>query len=191
MAPSPDAESVPAITFRKNISRLAVFLQTQPRPITLPDGLAETDPGGSEALIEELNKRIAATLTIITWAIPMLVTFTESYLQDALALIVENSFKPSELRRPIVEEISGKWIKNTIRSGNPYQWINQLEKFGASGYPEDLANRLQSIWNLRHRIIHSSEPNITTAKDIGLSEALKTVGEFVKATDALVIAHSS
>lgn len=71
----------------------------------------------------------------------MLVTFAEAYLEDAFALMISDAFDATALPNAITDEISEKWIKNTIRSGNPHQWINQLKKFGAVGYPDNLAGR--------------------------------------------------
>jgi hypothetical protein len=131
-------------------------------------------------------------MTIFTWAIPMIVTFTEAYLQDAFALILSGALAKAALPSPVVEDIAGKWVKGTIRSGNPHQWINQLKKFGVTGYPDDLATSLQRAWDLRHDIIHSAEPDTSAiVKDFPVSEILKTVSMFVQTTDAFVVAQST
>jgi hypothetical protein len=41
----------------------------------------------------------------------MLVTFTEAYLQDGFALIIAGAFSSSNLPDPIIEEVTGKWIR--------------------------------------------------------------------------------
>jgi hypothetical protein len=137
-APKPAAEAASA------------KLNAAARTVSLPSESAVLTP-----LIEEMNVSLATRKTIITWAIPMLVTFTEAYLQDALTLLISSAFQSSSSPGPIVEEITSKWIKGTIRSGNPHKWVNQLKKFGVTRYPEDLAGRLQKTWDLRHQIIVS------------------------------------
>jgi hypothetical protein len=190
--------SNPANIFEKNIRRLTLLIQA---PIPQAEAISakvdaaikdKSGPSATQPIVQEMHESIMLRATIMSWAIPMLVTFTESYLEDAFALIISGAFEVTALPTSIIQEISEKWIKNIIRSGNPHQWINQLRKFGVQGYPDDLAAKLQRTWTLRHEIIHSAEPDISVMlKEFPLSESLKNVGAFVLTTDAFVIAHST
>jgi len=187
--------SKPCSVFEKNMRRLTLLIQA-PMPqaeavsaklsAATKDGSFTTDASVVQPIVDEMNKSLQTRMTIMTWAVPMLVTFTEAYLQDAFALMISCACGRTALPGPIVDEISSKWIKNAIRSGNPHQWVNQLKKFGVTGYPDDLASNLQKTWDLRHDIIHSAEPDTTVMKDFPLSESIKNVGIFVQTTDAFV-----
>lgn len=191
--------SKPGSVFEKNIRRLTLLIQA-PMPqaeaisaklsAATKDGSFTPDPSIVQPILDEMSKSLQTRMTIMTWAVPMLVTFTEAYLQDAFALMISGACGRTALPGPIVDEISAKWIKNTIRSGNPHQWVNQLKKFGVTGYPDDLASNLQKTWDLRHDIIHSAEPDTTVMKDFPLSESLKTVSILVQTTDAFVAAQA-
>jgi hypothetical protein len=120
------------------------------------------------------------------WSVPMLVTFAEGYLEDAFAILISGAMAPNATN-PILEEIRDKWIKNTLRSGGPHQWVTQLKKFGVTGFPEDLSAKLQKTWELRHRIIHSGELDTSIMKELSLGERISHVGDFVLKTDAFIV----
>jgi hypothetical protein len=170
--------------FEKNVARIGLVLKAPHSEVQAVDEKLKAQVLRKELvladvklllpLVTEISNSITTSMTILTWAIPMLVTFTEVYLQDALALIVRSAFSPSTLPGPIVGEVIGKWLKGTMRSGNPHQWINQLKKFGATGYPEDLGAKLQNIWELRHSIIHSADLN----KGLSLGEIMTVIATF-------------
>jgi hypothetical protein len=166
--------SKPCNVFEQNIRRLTLVIQA-PMPqaeavaaklnAATSGGSFATDPSVVQPIVDEMITSLQARMTIMTWAVPMLVTFTEAYLQDAFALMVSGAYGRTALPGPIVDEISSKWIKSTIRSGTPHQWVNQLKKFGVTGYPDDLSGKLQRIWDLRHDVIHSAEPDTAVMKD--------------------------
>jgi hypothetical protein len=139
------------------------------------------------ALAGELIQSITVKETVMMWAVPMLVTFAEGYLEDAFALLISGAFAPTAASRLIVDDISEKWIKNMIRGGSPPQWITQLKKFGVTGFGDDLGPKLQKTWELRHHIIHSAEFDTSVMADMPLRERMNNVGDFVLTTDAFIV----
>jgi hypothetical protein len=193
--PEPGRSKVFAV-FETNVAQISLLLKA---PSAAEQGLGERikaqvtkgivveDIQSLPALLADAKDVLTLRTAIMRWSIPMLVTFTEAYLQDALTLIVAAAFSPSSFPGPIVEEVTGKWIKGTVRSGNPHQWINQLKRFGASGYPDDLAIKLQKIWDLRHTITHTFAQNVVPLRDFSLVDILTSIVLFVMKTDDFLI----
>jgi hypothetical protein len=181
-----DNSSPPGRTFASNISRLTLFLQS---PDDTDDTIVHSQmtKEATLALTDKLVKTITIKETTMLWAVPMLVTYTEVYLEEALELLVSGAFANSTLPSEIVAEIAHKWIKGTIRSGDPCLWIKILNKFGVTGYPQELPVILKRIWDLRHAIIHSSTPETVQLPMIPLGNLISQVGNFVTITEAFVV----
>jgi hypothetical protein len=123
--------------------------------------------------------------------IVMLVTFAEAYLEDVLYLLISDGLKTSSLPQEVASEINKRWVKNLMRE-KPNAWIKQLERFGAIGYAPDLADKMQNIWNRRHKIAHTAEPEISQTISKKLVDAAIVVGKgFVEATEVFVVASTS
>jgi hypothetical protein len=126
-----------------------------------------------------------------SWMLTMLVTFTEAYLQDALSLLLSEGLYACSLPPDISDEIKRKWIKEVLRIGKPSKWLKQLAKFGATGYTPNLEEQMTNIWDRRHQIIHSAEPEIDKSPLQALQEflsAARVVNEFLETTDRFVVA---
>jgi hypothetical protein len=198
-APEP-GRSKPFAVFEKNVARITLILNAPKaegeavieklNAQLKKESLVLADVKPLQALLAELRNSLTTRATILTWSVPMLVTFTEAYLQDAFMLLFRSAFSSSTLPGPMVEEVVGKWVKGTMRSGTPHQWTNQLIKFGATGYPEDLGTKLQTIWDLRHKIIHTADPNIYLLKLRSIADIFTIVVGFVRTTDEFLIAKS-
>ena len=126
-----------------------------------------------------------------TWMIVMLVTFAEAYLEDVLSLLISDALQTSSLPPEVASEINKKWVKNLMRE-KPNAWIKQLERFGVTGYDSDLAGKMQKIWDRRHKIAHTAEPEISPTVSRELVDLVIVVGKgFVEVTDAFVVASSA
>jgi hypothetical protein len=126
-----------------------------------------------------------------TWMIVMLVTFAEAYLEDVLSLLISDGLQTASLPPDVAAEINKRWVKNLMRE-KPHAWIKQLERFGVTGYDPDLAEKMQTIWNRRHNIAHTAEPEISPTVSQELVDAVIVVGKgFVEVTDAFVASKSS
>jgi hypothetical protein len=184
--------SEPGRIFEGNIKRLTLFIKSPIQSDETSDRPIPPTKDAALLLAGDLVKSIRAKETVMMWAVPMLVTYAEAYLQDALEQLISGAFAKSTLPAPIIEEVTGKWIKSAIRSGGPHQWINHLTKFGVTGYPDDLAPKLQNIWKLRHKIIHSATPDASVMMtDLPLREIIDSVGTFVLTTDAFLVSQLS
>jgi hypothetical protein len=148
--------------------------------------------------LKEANQTITDLVSLIktrqflsTWMIVMLVTFAEAYFEDVLLVLIAGALQGSSLPPAIADDITKRWIRNLIRGGNPHTWIKQLETFGATGFDPGLAGKMQSIWDRRHKIAHTAEPEINQAASQELIAALLVVRDFAEATDAFVVASAS
>ena len=202
------ALSTPGTIFEANLCRLILLMNTQrglsddanerideaKSRILEPHATAQsllTAINEATPVVAEFQISINNRLFSAPWLIVILVTFAEAYLQDAFTMIIHGSFNKGALPDVVVEEVSAKWVKNTLRSGGPPQWITQLKKFGATGFEVDQGTRMQKIWDLRNKIVHTAEPVIEGNPYSVLKDALSLIGEFVMITDALVVSKSS
>lgn len=182
----PPEMSKPAKVFESNICRLTLFIQSPMQADATTDLSLPSERAAVLLLADELSKTIRLKELVMMWSVPMVVTFAEGYLEDAFAILISCAVA-SHSTHPILDELTGKWIKNTLRSGGPPQWITQLKKFGVTGFPEDLGPKLHKTWELRHRIIHAGELDIDAMQDYSLGERINDVGDFVLTTDAFIV----
>jgi hypothetical protein len=144
------------------------------------------------------------------WMLVMVVSFTEAYLEDVLALLVgRNPAFMGDLKLKVsyaeltaaaslaedMQAMRGRWqecfINNFLRE-KPQQWIKLLEGFGAKAYPAGLAEEMTTVWRRRHAIVHSE---VTGHMSLGeFKKALGIIDSFLKPTDRFVVgfleAHS-
>ena len=60
-----------------------------------------------------------------------------------------------ELKNALKETLSPRWAKNFRNEGGPDSWIEQLIKMGARGYRPETAKEMETLWGVRHLIVHS------------------------------------
>ena len=155
------------------------------------------------------------------WYVVMQVTFAETYLHDVLvacavvdpALMAESKQTASYqdiLGATSIDELANQlrsgWARNFIDRGGPSTWVDRLTRMGATGFPSDIAEKLEQVWGIRHLVVHSAG-RITTEfvrrhPSLGFKggDSLKlskdpvlayigNVGAFVKVVDAFLIAR--
>ena len=103
------------------------------------------------------------------WHCVMLVTFTESYLQDALAYfagldreLMGDSLQSASYDQIIsagsVEKIAVqlryRWARNFIEGGGPCKWFQRFQKMGASTLTDSLLKPMEDLWGVRHLVVH-------------------------------------
>src|SRR6266699_389428 len=106
---------------------------------------------------------------IIEWSVVMLVTFTETYLQDVLSDAAslgpdlmadsEQSATYDEVLAArstdvLAEALRARWARNFVDKGGPTKWIERLGRMGARGYPTGLAPSMEELWGVRHVVVH-------------------------------------
>jgi hypothetical protein len=115
--------------------------------------------------------------TILGWIPVLTVSSVEAYLEDALiyaakldpAIMESSRPRPKvsyakvararsleELKDGLKEVLSPQWAKNFMNDGGPAKWINKLTKMGARGYTPETAKEMETLWEVRHLIVHSS-----------------------------------
>jgi hypothetical protein len=139
-------------------------------------------------IVVDFTQMVKTRQFLGAWMVVMLVTFAEAYLEDALGLILSHGMQPASLPAAISADMTKKWIKNLLRVGSPHAWIKQLEALGATGYDPDSGDKMRAIWDRRHKIAHTAEPEINATASRQLVDAAFVVTAFVKVTDAFVVA---
>ena len=129
----------------------------------------------SDAL-KPINHFTGGLLTAREWIPVLLVTTVEAYLEDVLIYaakvdpaIMESSRATvpyakvvgarslEELREELKEKLPPRWARNFLddHERGPDSWIKKLTKMGARGYRPGTANEMETLWRVRHLIVHS------------------------------------
>ena len=140
--------------------------------------------------MDQIGTLLKSRSFLYSWMIVMLVTFAEAYLEDALNLLLASGLSKASLPLPISDEMKRKWVRDILRSGRPHQWIKKLEEFGVTGYSPTLPEEMRAIWERRHHIAHSAEPEVRNTITYEFLDAAKVVANFVDTTDAFIVASS-
>jgi hypothetical protein len=128
----------------------------------------------SDTLLEPLKQFTGGLLTAREWIPVLLVTTVEAYLKDLLiyaakidAAIMESSRLTvpyaevvrarsfEELKEELKEKFPARWARNFVDEGGPDSWIEKLTKMGARGYRPETAKQMETLWGVRHLIVHS------------------------------------
>lgn len=108
---------------------------------------------------------------LLEWQVVMLVTFTETYLQDALASAA--AVDPSLMLQPptasyddvvsassldsLAKNLQRRWAaRHFVDTGGPTKWIDRLHQMGARTLNRSLASDMEELWGLRHVVVHSA-----------------------------------
>jgi hypothetical protein len=129
----------------------------------------------SDILGKPFQNFIDGLLAIREWIPVLLVTTVETYLKDVLIYaasldpaITESSEQPmpsasyTEVVRAgsfeaLAQELRSEWARNFVdNKGGPTRWIKRLHSMGARGYHPETAKKMETLWGVRHLIVHSS-----------------------------------
>jgi hypothetical protein len=139
--------------------------------LTPPIGEANEIIKSLEGLVEAMNELVGGVL-VVNEVMPVLfVAVVEAYLKDVLifaagvdASLMErteqtvpykNALKADSLE-DLMLDFRSKWARKFVDSGGPTHWIESLEAMGARGYGSDTAAQMETLWGVRHLIIHSA-----------------------------------
>ena len=125
----------------------------------------------SDTLLKPMKQFTEGFLTVREWIPVLLVTTVETYLEDVLIYAAKVDPAIMESSRPTVpyvevirarslEELKTilppRWARNNfVNDGGPDSWIKKLTKMGARGYRPETANEMETLWGVRHLIVHS------------------------------------
>ena len=119
--------------------------------------------------IAQIGKSIERFQAHKPWAVVILATCVEAYLQDLLADaagIDTDLMGRSEQRAMYSDVIAAasldelaagsrtKWARGWVADGGPAKWIRSLLAMSARGYADDLSARLELVWGIRHVVVH-------------------------------------
>jgi hypothetical protein len=127
----------------------------------------------SDGLVKPFNQFTGGLLTAREWIPVLLVTTVEAYLEDVLIYtakidpaIIESS-RPTvpyakvlgakslkELKEELKEILPPRWASNFLNDGGPDSWIKKLTNMGARGYRSQAASEMETLWGVRHLIVH-------------------------------------
>jgi hypothetical protein len=118
--------------------------------------------------VEQFTGGYAATRQ---WLPVMLVTIVEAYLIDVLVYaaktdpsIMKSSnqsasygqVRQAQSLEHLIEELRFRWARNFVDDGGPDRWIKKLSRMGARGYRSQTAEEMETLWGIRHLIIHTA-----------------------------------
>jgi hypothetical protein len=124
----------------------------------------------SDTLVGPVKQFTAGWLTVREWIPVLLVTAVEAYLKDvriyaakvdpAIMESSEQSASYAEVVRALsieelTEELQSRWARKFVDDGGPERWIKRLTKMGARGYRPETANEMETLWGVRHLLVHS------------------------------------
>ena len=158
-------------------------IATEIAQVRRPQGMEASDQEArnSAEMMDDRVKRLSDTLkpikqftdgflTVREWIPVLLVTTVEAYLKDVRIYAAkvdpsimessEQSASYSEVVRArslgeLTEELQSRWARNFVDDGGPDRWIKRLTKMGARGYRPKTANEMETLWGVRHLIVHS------------------------------------
>jgi len=169
----------------------------------------------SDILGEPVKQFTGGLLTIHLWIPVILVTTVEAYLKDvnifaakvdpAIMESSEQSVKYAEVVRSrsigeLTEEMQARWARKFVDDSGPDRWIDKLTRMGAGVYDSKAASEMETLWGVRHVIVHSAgvaTPDfVRRHPDFGakvgesilirsdqLIEWISVIGHFVDVTD--------
>jgi hypothetical protein len=147
---------------------------------------SDQDAGNTEEIRSNLIQKLSDTLckpiqqftdgflTVREWIPVLTVTIVETYLKEVLIYaasmdtsIMESSEQPApsashaEVMRAgsvegLTKELRSQWARNFVDRGGPTRWIERLAKMGAREYRPETAKEMETLWGVRHVIIHSA-----------------------------------
>ncbi len=125
----------------------------------------------SDILLEPLEQFTGGLVTILEWIPVILVTMVEAYLKDVLIYqakvdpaIMESTGQTASYAEVVsarsleelTEELQSRWARKFVDDGGPVGWIKRLTKMGAREYRSEAASQMETLWGVRHVIVHSA-----------------------------------
>jgi hypothetical protein len=171
------------------------------------------------AIIQEAGEvvsKLAGGLVTIHGLMPVLmVTIVEAYLKDVLiyaARMLPTLMEQSEQTasytdvlsaqslQEVIDELRGRWAKKFVDKGGPTGWMKSLEAMGVRGYRHDTLEVMETLWGVRHLMVHSAgivtadfirrhpsfkmkTGDVFTIRSDHLKKWLAAIYDFVDATD--------
>ncbi len=120
---------------------------------------------------EEFGSLTRRHHSVIEWVPVMLVTFTEAYLQDALAYLARfdrSLMEHSEIYAKYTDVLGSQtiddlaaelrtiWARKFVGDGGPSKWLDRLRRMGAVNYQGDLDEKMELLWGVRHVVVHAA-----------------------------------
>ncbi len=56
----------------------------------------------------------------------------------------------------LILEFRTEWARSFVDNGGPTAWTRRLEKMGASHYRPETVSQMETLWGVRHLIVHSA-----------------------------------
>jgi hypothetical protein len=149
----------------------------------------------SDTLLRPVKQFMGGFLTVREWIPVLLVTTVEAYLKDVFIYAAKVDPAIMESSRRIVtyeevirarsleelkERLPARWARNFLDDGGPDIWIKRLTNMGALGYRPETTNEMETLWGVRHLIVHS--------RGVATAEFVRRHPEFgVKVDESILI----
>lgn len=122
-------------------------------------------------LVKPVQQFTDGLTAIFHWIPVIMVTTVEAYLQDVLIYaakvdpaMMESSkqsasyaqVRQAQSLEELTEELQYRWARNFVDDGGPDRWIKRLTKMGAREYRSQAAYEMETLWGVRHLIVHTA-----------------------------------
>lgn len=125
----------------------------------------------AEEILKHVKELTGGVLAIHEMMPVLFVAVVEAYLKDVLIFAAEidttlmerteqtatyqDALNANSLEELLLE-FRGKWARRFVDSGGPTRWIKSLEVMGARGYHPETVSQMETLWGVRHLIVHSA-----------------------------------
>jgi hypothetical protein len=125
----------------------------------------------TEEIVKDVKDLTGGVLAIHEMMPVLFVAVVEAYLKDVLiyaagidstlmqrteqSATYQDALNVKSLEELILE-FRSKWARSFVDNGGPTRWIKSLEAMGARGYRPETVRQMETLWGVRHLIVHSA-----------------------------------
>lgn len=125
----------------------------------------------AEEAVEQTSELAGGILVIHELMPVLIVAIVEAYLKDVLVYVAEidhtlmehteqtASYQDALRARnleDLILEFRSNWARKFVDTRGPTRWMKRLDAMGARGYRPDTLGLMESLWGVRHLIVHSA-----------------------------------
>jgi hypothetical protein len=125
----------------------------------------------TEEVLKDVTELTGGVLVIHEMMPVLIVAVVEAYLKDVLiyatghdrtlmqrsgqSVTYQDTLNVESLEELLLD-LRSKWARSFVDNGGPTTWIKSFEAMGARGYPPDTVTQMETLWDVRHLVVHSA-----------------------------------
>jgi len=125
----------------------------------------------AEEALKHTSELTGGILTIHELMPVLIVAIVEAYLKDVLVYaagiddtLMEHTEQTASYQdalrarnlEDLILEFRSNWARKFVDTRGPARWMKRLEAMDARGYQPDTLGLMESLWGVRHLIVHSA-----------------------------------